>query len=52
MQQMVKSSDVYGNEYDVPISELTWRPAAYAIATRDDKILLVSERICLAVALI
>ncbi len=44
MQQTVTSRDIYGNEYDVSVSELTWRPAAYAIITRGDKILLVSER--------
>jgi len=44
MQQTVKSRDIYGNEYDVPINELVWRPAAYAIIVRGDTILLVSER--------
>lgn len=44
MQRTVKSRDIYGNEYEIPVSELIWRPAAYAIITRGDKIPLVSER--------
>jgi 8-oxo-dGTP diphosphatase len=43
MQQIVKSRDIYSNEYDVLIDELTWRPAAYAIIVRGDNILLVHE---------
>lgn len=44
MQQTVKSHDIYGKEYEVPITELTWRPSVYAVIVRGDKILLVSER--------
>lgn len=44
MQQSVKSRDIYGKEYNVPVAELTWRPAVYAIIVRGNKILLVSER--------
>jgi 8-oxo-dGTP diphosphatase len=43
MQQTIKSRDIYGKEYDVSVVDLTWRPAAYAIIVRDDKILLVNE---------
>ncbi|HEX3568394.1 MAG TPA: NUDIX domain-containing protein [Candidatus Saccharimonadales bacterium] len=41
--KIVKSRDIYGVECEVPISDLRWRPAAYAIAIRGDTILLVSE---------
>jgi 8-oxo-dGTP diphosphatase len=39
----VKSSDIYGNEYDVPVNQLVWRPAAYAIVIHDGKILLTKQ---------
>lgn len=42
--QTVKSRDIYGQEYDVPVSELAWRPSAYGIIVRGDQLLLVSER--------
>jgi len=44
MQHSITSRDIYGKEYDVPVSELTWRPSAYGIIVRRDLILLVSER--------
>jgi 8-oxo-dGTP diphosphatase len=44
MQRFVTCSDIYGNEYEVSIGQLSWRPAAYAILVRNDKILLVKER--------
>lgn len=44
MPQTIKCRDIYGKAYDVPVTELTWRPAVYAIIVRDDKILLVKER--------
>lgn len=40
----IKSTDIYGNEYDISVSDLHWRPAAYAIVVRENKILLVKER--------
>lgn len=42
--QTVKSRDVHGKEYEVSLTELTWRPAVYGIIVRGDKILFVSER--------
>jgi 8-oxo-dGTP diphosphatase len=44
MRQFVTCSDIYGNEYEVPVDLLSWRPAAYAILVRNNKILLVKER--------
>ena len=37
------SKDINGNEYEVTVGDLTWRPSAYGIVIRDDKILLVRE---------
>ena len=35
------SKDVEGNEYEITVDNLSWRPSAYGIVIRDDKILLV-----------
>ncbi len=43
MPRLVKSTDIHGNAYDVPVDQLVWRPAAYAIVTRDRKILLTKQ---------
>lgn len=40
----VTTSDIYGNQYEVPVHDLTWRPAAYAIVVHNKKLLLVKER--------
>ena len=37
------SKDVEGNEYIVTASDLAWRPSAYGIVIRENKILLVKE---------
>ncbi len=40
---MLTSKDIHGNEYEVTASDLVWRPSAYAIVIREEKILLVKE---------
>ena len=40
-QQTVTSLDIFGDEYEVPITELTWRPSAYGIVIDNDRVLLV-----------
>lgn len=39
----VNSTDIFGKQYDVDTSELTWRPSAYAIVLKDKKIMLVKH---------
>lgn len=36
----VKSVDIYGKEFDIPVDELQWRPSVYGIVIKDDAILL------------
>ena len=36
----ITALDIYRNEHDVPLSEITWRPSVYGIVLRDGKILL------------
>lgn len=43
MDKIIESFDVYGNKYNVPISELGWRPSAYAIVVYEGKILLSKQ---------
>jgi ADP-ribose pyrophosphatase YjhB (NUDIX family) len=43
MTKIVVSSDIHGKEYDVPVDQLVWRPAAYAIVIHDGKILLTKQ---------
>jgi 8-oxo-dGTP pyrophosphatase MutT (NUDIX family) len=43
MTHALTSRDLQGNVYDVATSELSWRPSAYGIVIRDNKILLVIE---------
>jgi len=38
------SRDLEGNEYEITADDLTWRPSAYGIVIRKNKILLVKER--------
>lgn len=40
--RIIQSTDFHGNKYDVPVAELKWRPSAYGIVVRDNKILLIS----------
>jgi len=42
--KMIVSTDLSGNTYDVPVSELQWRPAAYAIIIRHGEVLLVKAK--------
>ena len=44
VMKIVRSRDVLGNEYDVSLAELSWRPAAYGVIIRDNQILLVKQR--------
>lgn len=37
------SKDLNGKEYEITAKDLAWRPSAYGIVLRDDKILLVRE---------
>jgi 8-oxo-dGTP diphosphatase len=41
--QRVASSDIHGNQYEVDVNELRWRPAAYGIVIRDNAILLTKQ---------
>lgn len=43
MSKTITSQDVHGNEYQVPVSDLSWRPSVYAIVIRDGKILLTKQ---------
>lgn len=40
MTKTIQSVDVYGKTFTVPVTELTWRPSAYGIVIKDNKILL------------
>lgn len=39
-EAMVTSQDVYGGKHNVPVARLRWRPSAYGIVLKDNKILL------------
>lgn len=40
MSKTVIATDLDGNEHEVPIDELEWRPSAYAIVIKDGALLL------------
>lgn len=40
MPRTVASIDIYGKPYEVPVTELRWRPSAYGIVIWDGKVLL------------
>lgn len=40
MNQFITTTDKDGGTYEVPVSELVWRPTAYAIIIQDNQILL------------
>jgi 8-oxo-dGTP pyrophosphatase MutT (NUDIX family) len=42
-EQVVTAVDIEGNKYEVPISELSWRPSAYGIIIKDDSVLLSKQ---------
>ena len=44
MDKTITSTDINGNQYEVPVDQLVWRPAAYGIVVNDDKILLTKQR--------
>ena len=35
--------DVEGNRYEIPKEELQWRPSAYGIVIKDDKVLMSKQ---------
>lgn len=39
--RQVNAVDIIGKKHTIPVSELRWRPSAYAIVIKDDCILLV-----------
>lgn len=43
-EKIIESIDVYGEKYDITVSDLSWRPAVYAIVIRENKLLVVKER--------
>lgn len=43
MSKTVICKDVAGKEYEVPVDKLKWRPAAYGVVIKDDKILLSKQ---------
>lgn len=43
MTQTVICRDMDGGQHEVPVDELSWRPAAYAIVINDDKLLLLKQ---------
>ena len=42
-ETMVTCVDVEGQEYEVPTSELVWRPSAYGIVIKDQALLLSAQ---------
>lgn len=40
MTRQVTTTDVYGNEHQIDVSLLKWRPSAYGIVIKDNKILM------------
>jgi 8-oxo-dGTP diphosphatase len=40
MTKTVTCRDVQGNQYEIPVGDLQWRPSAYGIVIKDDKVLL------------
>jgi 8-oxo-dGTP diphosphatase len=44
MEPNVTSRDLYGRKYQIPVNQLTWRPAAYAIIVHDNQLLVMRER--------
>lgn len=43
MTKTVICKDMDGNQHEVPISELSWRPAAYGIVIKSNRILLLKQ---------
>lgn len=43
MSKTVTTRDIHGTEYQVPISDISWRPSVYAIVVHDGKILLTKQ---------
>ena len=43
MSKTVTCVDIYGKKHEVLVSELTWRPSAYAIVIKDGRILLSKQ---------
>lgn len=43
MSKIVRTSDIYGTHYDVPIDQLDWRPSAYAIVIHEGNLLTTRQ---------
>ena len=43
MTNTVTCLDVEGNKYEIPIDELRWRPSAYGIVIKDDRVLMSKQ---------
>jgi 8-oxo-dGTP diphosphatase len=43
MSKTVTCIDVDGKTYEIPVSELEWRPSVYGVVIKDDKILLSKQ---------
>lgn len=41
--QTLTAVDFHGNEYEVPVEKLFWRPSTYAVVIRDGKVLLTHQ---------
>lgn len=39
--RMIETADLFGNRYQVPADQLSWRPAAYGIILAGNKVLLM-----------
>jgi mutator protein MutT len=39
----ITAVDIEGKTFEVPVSELSWRPSAYGIVIKDDAVLLVRQ---------
>lgn len=39
-EKQVICVDIFGKKHQVPVSDLSWRPSAYAVVIRDGKVLL------------
>lgn len=43
MGKVVKGTDINGNEVDMNVEELYFRPAVYGIVIKDEKVLMITQ---------
>ncbi|MCA9332986.1 NUDIX domain-containing protein [Candidatus Saccharibacteria bacterium] len=43
MKATVTCLDIDGNEYEIPVNKLQWRPSAYGVIIKDGKVLLSKQ---------